>query len=286
MVVAIAGLEENEVTSYEKIYDARVFDKIEGAHPKCYVSSSHGNVDVVNAIGVSCNYYFYEIGYRLSMDANGKYFSKLGLSKISKYATMFGFGEKTGVEVYENAPKISDQDSVRSAIGQGTNAYAPVQISRYITAVANNGTVYKYTLIDKVTDINGNVILQKTPEVINNVEIKASTWNTIHKGMWTVVNGPKSSISDLYEGMNLTVAGKTGTAQQVTTRPSHALFVSYAPYENPEISVTSVIPFGYASYNAAELTSNVYKYYYKLEDEDSLLDGEIDAAQTITGAID
>lgn len=286
MISSIAGLEENEITVPEKIYDSRVFAKIEGAHPKCYVTTSHGNLNVVNAIGVSCNYYFYEVGYRLSLDSSGRYVSKLGLEKLSKYAQMFGFGEKSGVEIYENAPKISDQDSVRSAIGQGKNAYAPVQISRYLTAVANNGTVYEYTLIDKVVDVNGNIILDNKPQVINEVKIKDSTWKAVHEGMWTVVNGPKSSIRNLYKDMDLTVAGKTGTAQQVTTRPSHALFVSYAPYDNPEISVTSVIPFGYASYNAAELSSNVYKYYYKLEDTDSLLDGEIDAAQTITGAVD
>ena len=286
MLVAIAGLEENEINSAEKIYDARVFDKIEGSAPKCYVSTSHGNVNVVNAIGVSCNYYFYELGYRLSMDSSGRYFSKIGLEKIKKYAQMFGFSEKSGVEIYENPPKISDQDSVRSAIGQGNNAFAPIQISKYVTAVANGGTVYKYTLIDKITDIYGKVIVDNAPTIANKVNIKSSTWNSVHQGMWTVVNGPKSSIKDLYAGMDLTVAGKTGTAQQVTTRPSHALFVSYAPYENPEISVTSVIPFGYASYNAAELTSNVYKYYYKLEDTDSLIDGEIDAAQTITGDVD
>lgn len=286
MLVAISGLEENEITSYEKIYDARVFEKIEGAHPKCHISTSHGNLNVVDAIGVSCNYYFYEVGYRLSLDAGGRYFSKAGLNKIEEYAKMFGFGEKTGIEVYEHSPKISDQDSVRTAIGQGNNAYAPIQISRYVTALANNGTVYKYTLIDKITDLNGKVILDNKPEVLNKVEIKKSTWDTVHEGMWTVVNGPKSSVKNLYKGLDLTVAGKTGTAQQVTTRPNHALFVSYAPYDNPEISVTSVIPFGYASYNAAELTSNVYKYYYKLEDTDSLLDGDVDAAQTITGVVE
>ncbi len=286
MLVAIAGMEEHEITTGEKIYDARVFTKIDGAHPKCYVTSSHGNLDVVNAIGVSCNYYFYEVGYRLGQDSLGRYFSNVGLAKIEKYAKMFGFGEKTGVEVFENAPKISDQDSVRSAIGQGTNAYAPIQISRYLTAVANGGTVYKYTLVDKVIDINGKIILDNMPQTINQVKINSSSWRAVREGMWTVVNGPKSSIKNLYKDMDLVVAGKTGTAQQVITRPSHALFVSFAPYDNPEISVTSVIPFGYASYNAAELTSNVYKYYYKLEDTDSLLDGEIDAAQTITGAVD
>lgn len=279
----VAGLEEGKITAYEKIYDKRVFDKVPGTAPKCSTKYTHGDINVVDAIGVSCNYFFYEVGYRLSLDSSGRYFSDLGLKKLQKYAQMFGFDQKSGVEISEQAPHISTQDSIRSAIGQGNNAFAPIQISRYATALANNGSVFNFSLIDKICDMNDHIIVNKEPEILNQVKIKNSTWDAVHQGMYTVVHGSKSSVKNIFEDMTVTVAGKTGTAQQVTTRPSHALFISYAPYEAPQITVTVVIPFGYASYNAAELAGKVYQYYFNEGDTDSIIDGDISAANTTTG---
>lgn len=274
MVTSAAGLESGVIYPGTTIHDSVSFTKI--GHPaRCYSKVGHGTINVVNAIGVSCNYFFYETGYRLSLE-NGKYNSNKGLKKLKKYASMFGFNAKSGVEVPEYSPHISTEDSVRSAIGQGNNAFAPVQIARYATTLANKGTCYNLTLIDKVQDVDGKVVLNNKATVYNEIDFKSSTWNSIHSGMRTVVNGKNSSIKRLYKDLGVDVAGKTGTAQQVKTRANHGLFVSFAPYEKPEVAVTCVIPFGYTSFNAADLAHQIYQYYFELTDTDVLIDSKVD----------
>ena len=124
------------------------------------------------------------------------------------------------------------------------------------------------TLLDKVTDSNDNLIEDFSADVRNHVDIATTTWDVVQRGMKKVVEG-----KSYFENMNLEFAGKTGTAQERTTRANHALFVCYAPYNNPKISVTTRIAFGYASDYAAQVTGDVLRYYFKLEDEDNLLDG-------------
>ena len=278
---AIAGLESNVISTSTEIYDKHVFTKLEGTSPKC--NGYHGTINVSEAIMVSCNYFFYDVGYKLSLNGKNEYKNDMGLNKLSHYASTLGFDKKSGIEISEYEPKISDTDSIRSAIGQGTNAYAPIQISRYITSVANRGTVYDLTLIDKITTVDNEIVVKNDKaSVYKNAEFKKSTWDAVHKGLYLVVNGPKSSIDEYFKDMSITVAGKTGTAQQIKTRGNHALFVSYAPYEKPEISVTCVIPFGYTSHNAAELASSVYKYYFKENNSEDLLDNSVDAS-TVDG---
>lgn len=268
MVSATAALEEGVVSPGETISCHGIWETISPQSPRCWIyPSAHGPLNIVGAIENSCNYYFYEVGYRLGR-STGTYNSDEGLEKLAYYADLYGLSEKSGVEITEEEPKVSDTDAVRSAIGQGTNNYTTVGIARYVTTVANSGTCYNLSLIDKVTDSSGNLIEDFTPTVRNTVDISDTTWNAIHMGMRKVVED-----KSYYQGMGVNVAGKTGTAQESKSRPNHALFVSYAPYENPEISVTTRIAYGYASDYAAQLTQDVYKYYYELEDEDVLISG-------------
>lgn len=268
MVSAAAALEEGVVSTGETVTCKGIWDTLTPpARCWIYPSSTHGPLNVSGAIEHSCNYFFYEMGYRLGI-SNGTYNSEVGLAKLSKYADLFGLSEKTGVEITEEAPRVSDTDAIRSAIGQGTNNYTTIGLARYVTTVANSGTCYNLSLLDKVTDSNGNLIKDYNPTVRNTVDLAPSTWNAIHAGMRKVVESKK-----YYSDMQVNVAGKTGTAQESKSRPNHALFVSYAPYENPEISVTTRIAFGYASDFAAQLTQDIYKYYYRLENVDELIDG-------------
>ncbi len=280
MLSAITALQEGAINVGDTIEDKVEFDKILSESekkagkrgPLCWVSPrNHGSVDVVHALEVSCNYFFYEVGYRLggnTKDVN----HTLGLNKLRNYASLFGLSEVSGIELGEYKPKISDKDVIRSSIGQGTNNYAPAQLSKYVTGIANSGLVYDLSIIDKAVDINGNVVFKKDPVVYNNIDdIKDSTWNAVHEGMRLVVSGEDSSIEKLYTDLGVNVAGKTGTAQQIKTQPDHALFVSYAPFEAPEITVTTVIPNGYGSSNAAELTSYVYDYYFHAEKREEIL---------------
>jgi penicillin-binding protein 2 len=268
MVSTTAALEEGVVSLGETVSCHGVWETLSPQSPKCWIyPSAHGPLNVVGAIENSCNYFFYEMGYRLGR-TGGTYNSDEGLEKLAYYADLYGLSEKSGVEITEEEPKVSDTDAVRSAIGQGTNNYTTVGLARYVTTIANSGTCYNLSLIDKVMDSNGNLIEDFTPTVRNTVDISDSTWNAIHTGMRKVVED-----KSYYQGMGVNVAGKTGTAQESKNRFNHALFVSYAPYENPEISVTTRIAFGYASDYAAQLTQDIYKYYYKLEDEDVLING-------------
>ncbi len=261
VISSVTALEDGILTPSTQIYDGTVFNKVYG-NPRCWSTSSHGNLTVATAIEVSCNYFFYEVGYRLSGLVNGRVNDNRGLARIKKYAEMFGLTDKSGVEVTESTPHFSTEDAVRSAIGQANHAYAPIQMARYVTTVANSGTCYDLTLVDKIKDVDGKTILNNKAKVRNKVKIAQSTWNAVHKGMYLVVNGDRSSLHGVFNGVKKTVAGKTGTAQQNTLHPNHANFISYAPYENPKISVTCIIPNGYASANAAETASDVYRYYF------------------------
>ncbi|MEG1459266.1 MAG: penicillin-binding transpeptidase domain-containing protein, partial [Acetivibrio sp.] len=268
MVTSVAALEEGVVGERETVLDKVVYEKITDG-PKCWSNRSHGNIDITDAIQVSCNYFFYEMGYRLSQ-VGDTYNSNVGLKKLKKYASMFGLDAKSGIELYEYDPNISEKDSIRSAIGQGTNNYTPAQINRYITTVANKGTCYNLTVVDKIKDLKGKTILDNKASIYNEVHIKDSTWSLVQEGMYKVLNGPNSSISSLFKNLGVTVAGKTGTAQESKSRPNHALFVSFGPYEEPEICVTVVIPNGYSSGNAADVGRNIYKDYFKLSKSEAL----------------
>ncbi len=234
-------------------------------------------MNLSNAIANSCNVYFYEVGYRLAQDSSG-YNSDYGLSRLEKYADLFGLTEKSGVEVTESEPKFSDEYPVPSAIGQGTNNYTTVGLARYLTAVANSGTVYQLSILDKLTDSQGNLVEDYTPAVRNTIEIDNSIWNAIHAGMRSVVEKKA-----YYRELPVNVAGKTGTAQEGRNRTNHALFLSYAPYENPEISVTVRIAYGYSSDYAAQTARDVYKYYYGLAEEDELLTGTAATLDAVSG---
>ena len=178
---------------------------------------------------------------------------------------MYGLTETTGIEIEESQPQVSDMDAVRSAIGQGTNNFTTVGLARYITTVANSGICYNLTLLDKVTDHNHVLVEDYSAEVRNIIEMDSSYWDAIHAGMRRVIEG-KSYFSDL----SVNVAGKTGTAQESRSRPNHALFVAYAPYENPEIAIAVRVANGYTSDYSAQIAKDVIKFYYNLADEEEL----------------
>jgi penicillin-binding protein 2 len=272
MITAVAALEEGVTTPSEKIIDLGEFTKIKPS-PKCHIyPGSHGAVDIVDALKVSCNYFFFEMGWRLSIDSFGKYNSDVGLSKLQTYATLFGLDETSGLELNELNPQISTTDAVRSTIGQGSNNYTPAQLSKYITTLANRGTCYNLTLLDKIEDKDGSVILDNSATVDHDLtDVSESTWNTVWDGMYAVTNVYGGSVYSDYSTFDVKVAGKTGTSQISKSHANNALFVSFAPYEAPKISVTTVIANGYTSHNAADLTKNIYSLYFGKTDADTLL---------------
>lgn len=274
MVSATAGLMEGVINTDTTISCVGIYDKIYGS-PKCWIyPSAHGALNVSGGIRNSCNYFFYEVGYRLGL-VDDAYDSDTGLEKLKTYADLYGLTETSGIEIAESEPQVSTMDAVRSAIGQGTNSYTTVGLARYVTTVANSGTCYNLTLIDKTTDSNGNILEEYSASVRNTIEMPSSYWNAIHTGMRQVVED-----KSYYSGLKVNVAGKTGTAQESSSRPNHALFVCYAPYESPEIAIATRIAYGYTSSYAAQITKEAIEYYFGLSDEDEINEG---SAQELQG---
>ena len=261
MVTATAGLMENVITTSTLITCTGSFEVTTDTH-KCWIyPRRHNALNVTGAIQKSCNSFFYNVGYRLSLNEKGNYDSNLGVEKLNYYADLYGLSEKSGVEISEYSPILTSAYSVPSAIGQGTNSFTTVGLARYVTAVANSGTVYNLTLLDKITDSEGNVTEEKEATIRNTLEMDSSYWNAIHEGMRRVVTD-----MSYFNDFPIEVAGKTGTAQQSKTNADHGLFVCYAPYDSPEIAIAARIANGYSSSYVADTTKDVLKYYYGIED--------------------
>ena len=278
MVSATAALGEEILSTSSKI-TCYGFYETGDSIARCWIHpGAHGSLNVIGGIQHSCNAFFYEIGHKLSMTDN-LYDSQTGLAILRKYADMYGLSETSGVEIEEYSPKISDTDPVRSAIGQGTNNFTTAQLARYVTTVANRGTCYNLTLIDKVTDSNNNLLFDNQATVRNTMdEISTSTWNAIQQGMRRVVEGKL-----YFNELDITAAGKTGTAQESKSRANHALFVCFAPYEKPEVAIATRIAFGYSSDYAAQTTKDVLAFYYGEDDTEDIVTGT--ASDIETGAV-
>lgn len=270
MCTTMAALEEGVVSQYATVTDKGAFEEIKPS-PKCWIYSNghatHGSINIMQAIAQSCNYFFYEMGYRLGTTNNKSYDSAYGLSRIEKYATELGLNMLSGVEITEREPHFSTESAVHSAIGQGSNAFTPVQLARYVSTIANGGKNYELTLIDKVTTSEGKLVYKNKAELTNTVKASSSTWDAIHKGMRMVIT--EGTVDDYFKDTDVSIAGKTGTAQENKKRNDHSLFVAYAPYNNPEIAVSSVIPFANSSHYSTEVAKNVIQYYFgELTDKD------------------
>ena len=270
MVSAVAGLTEGVLDAGSTVYCDGVYTEVTPS-PKCWVyPGAHGSLNVVGAIQNSCNEFFYEVGYRLGVDEDGNYDSDLGTDTLAKYAEMFGLGETSGLEITEAEPEISDEYAIQSAIGQGTNNYTVSQLNRYVTVVANRGTVYSLTLIDRIEDSAGSLIRENSADVTSTMdEVTDSTWDLVQKGMEKMVEN-----SATFADIDFSMAGKTGTAQQSALHPDHGLFVGYAPADDPEISVAVRITNGYGSSYAAEIGRDIARIWLKADSKSEILTGK------------
>lgn len=273
-VAATTGLLEGVITTSDTITCMGLYDKI-AQPPRCWIyPGAHGSLNVTGGIRHSCNWFFYEVGYRLGT-VGDTYNDNVGLNKLAKYADMYGLSDLSGVEIEEYAPEVSNLDAVRSAIGHGTNNYTTVGLARYVTTIANSGTCYNLTLVDKIENHNSGAVTVHEAEIRNQIDMDQAYWNAIHAGMRGVVESKR-----YFTDLDVNVAGKTGTAQENRNRPNHALFISYAPYEAPEISVTVRVANGYSSDFAAQIAKEVYEYYYGLKEENEIITG---TAGTLVG---
>ena len=257
LVSATAGLAEHVITTSDQIRCTGIYNDISNK-PKCWIyPGSHGLENVSEAIRDSCNIFFYTVGNRLAQKKTGSYNDANGINLIQKYAHVYGLDEKTGLEISEYKSNIATKYPVMAAIGQSNNDITTVALSRYVTAVAS-GKKYNYQLMNKIVDADGKTVKKYKADYEDISDtLTSGQWDAIHSGMREVV-----STMDRFQGFDIPVAGKTGTAQQ-TGHANHGLFIGYAPYDDPEITIAVRIANGYSSHNAATAARNVISYYYK-----------------------
>ena len=280
MLVSIAGLEEEKIKPKEKIIDTGVFAG--GHNPHCWIydkyGTTHGAVNVAEAIQVSCNVFFYETGKRL------------GISTINEYAKMFGLGQKTGIEIKGEAKGIVAGDNyneskwylgqtLSAAIGQESNSFTPISMANYISAIANGGTLNRVKLVKNIIDndnINkSNIELNeyieeytKVPTTEKNLNIEKENIDQVRYGM-SLVTSQGGTSYNVFKDLDVKVAGKTGTAQ-VKGKVSNGIFVGFAPYENPKIAVFAVVEQGGEGTYVANVVKPIFEEYFDIDSKDKL----------------
>ena len=263
MNTAVAALESGIITPSSTIQDKGVYTFYEYPQPWCWVwplGYTHGRVNVSDAITVSCNYFFYEVG-RLT-----------GIQTINDYAKQFGLGSSTGIEIGDSTGALAspeyaeahdlewtDGQTLTAAIGQSYNLFTPLQLANYIATLVGNGEHYQAHLLKSVKSYDNSRLLYVYDEPpLNTVEMSESTINAITKGMHDLTTG---SLAGAFDKCVVSAGAKTGSAQ-VGTEIANGVFVAYAPYENPEIAVAIVIEKGGAGAAPASTAVEIINAYY------------------------
>ena len=267
LLSTIAGMEEGIIDEGTYIECTGTFDYVDPPI-NCWYKNGHGSLDIRTAIEQSCNYFFNMIGFQLGKVGDNEFSEVQSLNKLQEYASLIGLDRKTGIELSEATPKVSDAKAVPSYMGQGNNLFTTSELARYATVMATSGNVFKLTLLDKVMDPKGDVIQEYEPEIEDVVNISSNIWDVLHDGMRRVIQTHSQ-----FDGLGVEVAGKTGTAELDLRHPNHGLFIGYAPASDPEYAVAIRIANGYSSGNACLIANDIFKYMYNLADKDSILTG-------------
>ncbi len=267
LITTTAGLSEGVIDEVKKYNCTGIFDLTE-TPLRCWNTLGHGEIDIRNAIRESCNVFFCSVAYDMGINEEGVWSDSLSLGKLQSYASLFDMDKPSGIEIPEAPPQVSDQSAIQTSIGQGTNAYTTTQMARYVSTLANGGTSYNLTLLKRTTDAGGKTITTNVPEVLSKLILPQNIWNVIHEGMRAVITDRRE-----FTDMPVTVAGKTGTAQESKVRPNHALFIGYAPYERPEVAIAVRISNGYSSINTLSMAKDILRYYFEGDPEGTLVTG-------------
>lgn len=263
----VAGMSEGVIDDGTYIECTGSFDLVTPPI-NCWNKQGHGSLDIREAIGQSCNVFFTTIGFELGKDSEGNFSEARSLGMLQKYASLMGLDQKTGIEISEASPQVSDKNAVPSYIGQGTNAFTTSQLARYASTIATSGTIYKLSLLDRVTDSKGKLIKEYPSETAGQLDLSSNIWDDIHDGMYRVVQ-----THDQFNRLGVEVAGKTGTAEIDYSHPNNALFIGYAPVSDPKYAISVRIANGYASGNACLAANDIFKYIFGLADESTILTG-------------
>ena len=277
-LVAIAALEEGLVTPTEEIRDTGRLQLPEEEHypygdwhPQCWYyrqyGGLHGLENLAEALRDSCNIYFYTIGHRL------------GIEKIDQYAAAFGLGQTTGLELPEEEGRVAGPETseelgmewyggnlLNAAIGQDNTMVTPLQLTNYISTLVNGGNHYATHLLKtvKTSDFSGTVY-EYEPELLGSLDLDPANVEAVKQGMWLVANDPESSSSAYFRDLPVEVGAKTGSAQVSSEVEADALFVCFAPYDDPQIAISMVVEQGASGSNLAQAVAEVVDYYFSAE---------------------
>ena len=203
LLSTIAGMEEGIIDEGTYIECTGTFDYVDPPI-NCWYKNGHGSLDIRTAIEQSCNYFFNMIGFQLGKVGDNEFSEVQSLNKLQEYASLIGLDRKTGIELSEATPKVSDAKAVPSYMGQGNNLFTTSELARYATVMATSGNVFKLTLLDKVMDPKGEVIQEYEPEIEDVVNISSNIWDVIHDGMRRVIQTHSQ-----FDGLGVEVAGKS-----------------------------------------------------------------------------
>jgi len=284
-VTAIAALDMGKITTTSTFTCDAIFTKYQtpeegGYAPRCWIygAGRHGDLNAAQAVTISCNIFFYEIGDLMNID------------QLYEYATDFGLGAATGLELGEHRGNMSNRvtheeihgvpwylgDTLQAAIGQSDSLFTPLQIAEYCAVLANGGTRYSASILRSVRSFDfTETVMEREPEVLSTVETDPEYFEEMRFGMYGVANNDTTgAVYHAFYGSSYSVAAKTGTAQVGEASANNAVFICFAPYENPEIAVAVVVEKGSAGSLVAEIGRSVLDYYFAFKDSTSSLEGE------------
>ena len=287
---AIAALSEGIVNTEEEIKCEGVYTRYasEGYAPECWIWSSipgehytHGELNVTGALLNSCNYFFYSVG------------NFLGIDNLEKYARDFGLGESTGIELVETKGNMSSEDThmdyagtewrigdtLQAAIGQSDSIFSPLQLAEYCAAVANSGTRHSASILKSVRNYDySEEVFTRQSEVMSTVTSAQYNWDAVHDGMFEVANNWQNEAVAKYfidQPQSQRTAAKTGTAQKGENIVNDAIFICYAPFDDPEVAVAIVVERGKAGANCAFMARQILDVYFNIKSYSDSSEGEM-----------
>ena len=271
MLTAIAGLEEKIITPTTLIRDEGQYNYYGPNGPKCWIfrqyGSRHGLINVSKAIEVSCNYFMFEVG------------RQLGIEKLDEYAARFGLGEKTGIELAESSGVMAspayteslggtwyEGNTLSVAIGQESSQFTPLQLANYIATLVNGGTRNAVHLLKEVKSSDFSQVLQSyEPQVLDTIEIEDQNLKAVKAGMLALTTN-NSSVRQYFQSLPFQAGAKTGSAQVTGQNESNAVFVCFAPYDDPEIAVAIAVEHGGSGSELASMAADVLRYYFSSQE--------------------
>lgn len=272
MVTAIAALESNQISINDKINDTYRYTFYRDYQPTCWKPGGHGLLNITQAIEVSCNFFFYEIGRRA------------GIAKIDEVAKKLGLGSKTGIELPDEiagtlaGPEVDKQwtggKTIQTAIGQSYNDYTPLQMAKYTVMIANGGKNIDVTIVKSINNPDGTTVSRnELDSYIHNklgvetnsgsdLNISSTDLEAVKNGMKNVTSDESGTAYKYFKDFSISIGGKTGSASIGNSGHANAWFVGFGPFENPKIAVAVYVKRGEHGAYTAPIARDIFAQYF------------------------